>query len=336
MSSHKRLCIVLMLASAFISKPQAMDEGCIYESNKDATTLIEYTCVLADGDGNCDSSGTGFIISESGLVLTNNHVISPGDNIKVVSETINIRVGGLFKSPVTASVISRDKATDLAILRLPPRPNGEKWQTVAIGTTENLPVGAPLMGLGFSQSDLAIIPSGMKTAHNTYVDKEIKPWWQTNLALNHGNSGGPIFGSSGTVIGMSVAYNKADQLVSYIIPIYYADHYLNLADVEKFKYSKCAAFPECRNKLHGIERYAVDEVHDRWGEWRSGGYNRPAFCNDLLSDLKSKYPNSEFVFLGDNEESQNIVRVFSYRYYCKFRRLEQPIYKLSRTEFCLQ
>lgn len=337
MSDHTSVWATLALTTALASSANAMDDGCIYETNKDSTVYINYTCALANGDGNCDSSGTGFIISETGHVLTNNHVVSPESaGVVTESEAVKVRVGGIFSAPITAEIIARDKGNDLALLKLPARANGEGWPTVAIANTQDLPVGAPLVGLGFSSSDLAIIPSGMKTANTTYVDNEVRLWWQTNLALNPGNSGGPIFGNYGTVVGISVAYNKSgNQLTSYIIPIHYAKHYLDLANVKQTKFGNCAFFPECRHELHGVERYAVDEMKDRWGDWRGGGYNRPAYCNDLHTELKGRYPNSRFEFVSDNEQSRNNFGIVSYRYYCSFRRLEQPIYKLARTEFCI-
>lgn len=328
----------LALSSLSITSVHAMDDGCIYEANKPSTALINYTCVLADGDGNCDSSGSGFIISEAGHVLTNHHVISPDPDltdVKVESEKITIQVGDTYSTPLLATIIARDKSNDLALLKLPPHPNGEVWPAVAIGENTSLPVGAPLMGMGYSQSELSIIPDGKKTAETTKVDGEVKTWWQTSLALNHGNSGGPIFGSLGTVVGISVAYKKSSQLVSYIIPIHRADHFLEIANVTPVKSGSCASLPECRHISHGLERYTVDTVEDKWSDWKPSGYNRPAYCNDLLTELKVKYPDSQFTKITDDEESQNNFGTPRYKYYCKFRRLEKPVYNFARSEACL-
>jgi len=332
-----RTALLATLVTAFSDASHAIDDGCIYDSNKEATVLIEYSCTLTDGNGTCSSYGTGFIISNSGYILTNNHVLSPEKNdLAIASEEVKVRVGGRLANPQNATILSRDKATDLALLKIPLPSDKPNWPKVSISTAGDLAVGSPLAALGFSNSDLAIIPGGQKTAENTYTDNDYKPWWQTNLALNPGNSGGPVFGESGTVVGISVAYIKSSQLVSYIIPIHYAQHYLDLAGAIKVRYAKCATFPECRNEAHGVERYAIDEIKESWSAWRSGGYNRPAYCNDWLTELRQTFPNSRFEFVSDNEHSrQDIFRHAEYQYYCSFRRTEQPIYRLARTEFCL-
>lgn len=331
----RRIVFLHLLCSVFSNEALAQDSACLFAANQPATVQIDYR--YTTNEGSAVEKGTGFIVSPSGHVITNAHVVSPRlKDVDVLSSEVQVRIGSLFNPPISANVLVRDQAGDLALLLLSKPIGIDTWPTVTIGSITNLPVGAPLNAMGFSGGDLAIVPGGQKTAANTVVDGELKPWWQTNLTLNAGNSGGPIFGSLGTVIGISVAKSVSGQAVTYIIPINRAQHLLDAAIVPSAKYGRCAVFPECRHESHGFERYTIDEELDEWGEWRSGGYNRPAFCNDLQNKLKSKYPVSLFEFVKDDEQSRDVgYRQFEYRYYCKFRRLETPIFKLRRSEKCL-
>lgn len=336
MTGVKPFVTTLLLATLALDTAHAMDDSCLFENNREATTRIHYTCVLANGDGNCENIGSGFIVSESGLVITNDHVIRPPGNVTVESETIQVKIGRLGARNVQATVVTRDKANDIALLQLAPPSNGEHWQSVAIGTAAPTPVGTALTAMGFAGWELAIIPTGMKTAELAEVDGVYKPWWQTNLALNEGNSGGPVFGSNGTVIGISVAYKRSSQLISYIIPIYYAKPLLDKADAQAVTFSNCATYPTCRNKIHGIERYAVVETVDKLGEWQAKKSSSPEFCNAFLSELQSRYPKSEFTYLESNQKTSANGGKREHIYYCRFQRLEGPIYKLAQSEFCLR
>lgn len=314
----------------------AQDLQCLYSANAGATVQIEYKYTTSDGNGT--DKGTGFIITSSGYVLTNDHVIRPTDtDVKVLSDKIVVRAGGLQADPVEAKVVARDPSVDLALLRLPPKSSTPRWPAVTISSTTNIAIGEPLIGLGYASGDLAIVPPGIKSANNTIVNGQIKPWWQTTLALNHGNSGGPIFGRLGTVVGLAVVKNEINQLVTYIIPIARAQHLLDMAGVAPAKVGQCANLPQCAHPSHGIERYTIDELKGAWGDWRSGGYNRGAYCGDYLAGLKAAYPASTFTFVRDDEQSErDWVGHVSYRYYCEYRRQEAPIYLTKKTLACVK
>jgi S1-C subfamily serine protease len=331
------LALMLLLGGQFTSSVQAQDSACIFAANQAATVHIEYKYVTNEGNGT--ETGSGFIVSPAGHVITNAHVVSPRlKDVKVQSATISVRTGGLFNPAVEARVVTRDQSVDLALLQLPQRSDGGVWPTVAVGSPVNLPVGARLIGLGFaSAGDLAIVPTGEKTANNTVIDREVKPWWQTNLALNDGNSGSPIFGQLGTVVGIAVARRNAAQLVTYVIPIARAQHLLDVAEVRASQAGRCAVFPECRHASHGIERYAIDETKNKWSGFRGGGYDQGAFCNNFLAELQKQSPASTFTFVRSDEKSREVpIRHFEYSYFCEFRRRENPIYELKRSISCLK
>ncbi|MFB9245106.1 trypsin-like peptidase domain-containing protein [Massilia antarctica] len=315
----------------------AQDMQCLFTANQGATVHIKYEYSTPDGTG--VDYGTGFIVSPAGHVLTNAHVVSPQlKDLTINSAMVTVRPGSLLNPPVEASIVSRDPESDLALLKLPAAPANAPWPAVTIAAPGDIAVGAPLSGLGFAGSaDLALVPGGQKTAQNTIVEGQIKPWWQTNLAFSPGNSGSPVFGQYGTVVGMAVALNDRGQLITYVIPIARAQHLLSAAGVGSKKSAACAAYPVCQHPSHGIERYAIDEHKKDWGEWRGGGFNRTAACNDYLERLKKDYPGAVLTFIRNDEKSRDKgFRQFEYSYYCEFRRQENPVYVSKQSSACIE
>jgi hypothetical protein len=328
------ICTVFIPAARAQGASPVLETRCIHASNGPATAHVNYRYVTSEGDG--EESGTGFVISLDGHMLTNAHVVSPRSaGLSVQSETITVQVGGLTAQPYEAKVVARDAALDLALLKLPSRLDRRPWQAVTVGQPVNLPVGSPLVALGFSSGDVALVPDGIKTAHNTFVNGELRPWWQTNLALNSGNSGGPIFSELGTVVAIAVARNSGAQLISFVIPISLAAHLLDAANVRPSQAGPCAVFPECPDTSR-VTRYEIDQPVSGWGDWRRGGYNQNAFCNDYLKELQLRHPQSIFTRLRSDEQSREVsTRRFEYRYFCEFLRQERPVYAMQRTAACL-
>jgi serine protease Do len=156
--------------------------------------------------------GSGFIISADGYVLTNHHVIDGADEVKV---TLNDR------REFAARVVGSDQASDVAVLKidatgLPVLRTGDaarvkpgQW-AVAIGSP-----------FGFDQSVTSGIVSAVGRA-NPYADQRYVPFIQTDVAINRGNSGGPLLNTSGEVIGINsqIFSNSGGFMgVSFAIPI---------------------------------------------------------------------------------------------------------------------
>ncbi len=137
--------------------------------------------------------GSGFIISEDGYIVTNNHVIAEADRI-----TIEFYEGGTAE----AKVVGTDPKTDIALLKVDVE---DKLPFVTFGDSDQarvgdwvLAVGNPL-GQGFSVS-AGIISARNRALRGTYDD-----FIQTDAAINRGNSGGPLFNMDGEVIGVNTA-----------------------------------------------------------------------------------------------------------------------------------
>jgi len=137
--------------------------------------------------------GSGFVISEDGYVVTNNHVIEGADEILI--EFFN-------GSELKATVIGTDAKTDIALLKveaeraLPFVPFGDS-DTANVGDWV-IAMGNPL-GQGFSVS------AGIVSARNRALSGSYDDYIQTDAAINRGNSGGPLFNMDGEVIGVNTA-----------------------------------------------------------------------------------------------------------------------------------
>jgi len=169
------------------------------------------------------SLGSGFIISEDGYVLTNNHVIQEADEIIV---RLNDR------RELTAELIGADESSDLALLKV----DAKDLPTVELGDSDKLEVGEWVVAIGspfgFDYSVTAGIVSakGRSLPNENYV-----PFIQTDVAINPGNSGGPLFNLDGEVVGInSQIYTRSGGFmgVSFAIPMNVA---MNVADQLKEK-----------------------------------------------------------------------------------------------------
>ena len=139
------------------------------------------------------SLGSGFIISEDGYVVTNNHVIEDADEIMV-----SLNDSNKFK----AKVIGSDKKTDLALLKV----DAHDLKYVKIGNSDKARIGEWIItignpfGLGGSVSVGIISGRGRDIATN-----QADGFIQTDAAINKGNSGGPLFNMKGEVVGIATA-----------------------------------------------------------------------------------------------------------------------------------
>ncbi|MHA6492836.1 DegQ family serine endoprotease [Pseudomonas borbori] len=137
------------------------------------------------------SLGSGFIISEDGYVLTNNHVVADADEIIVRLPD---------RSELEAKLIGADPRSDVALLKV----EGKDLPTVKLGKSEDLKVGEWVLAIGspfgFDHSVTAGIVSakGRNLPNESYV-----PFIQTDVAINPGNSGGPLFNLAGEVVGIN-------------------------------------------------------------------------------------------------------------------------------------
>jgi serine protease Do len=149
---------------------------------------------LGEGAAQITSLGSGFIVSADGVVVTNNHVIEAADAIEVILQN-----GQRFE----ASVVGRDPATDIAVLRVHTR---QPLPYVNMGDSDSARVGDIVLAIGNPFGLGGSLSVGVVSARNRNIDAgRYDDFIQTDAAINRGNSGGPLFDMSGDVIGVNTA-----------------------------------------------------------------------------------------------------------------------------------
>jgi len=164
-------------------------------------------------------SGSGFLISADGLIVTNRHVVAD----TTADYTVNLNNGKKY----TGKVLARDPILDVALVRITP-PIGTAFPYLELGDSDTLQVGQSVVAIGnalgqFSNTVSAGVISGLSRsviAGDSYGNSEqLDKVIQTDAAINPGNSGGPLLDLSGKVIGINVAVVQGSESVGFALPI---------------------------------------------------------------------------------------------------------------------
>lgn len=161
-------------------------------------------------------SGSGFLISADGLIVTNRHVVSATDAIYEVM----LNNGKKY----TATVLARDAILDVALIKI----SASGLPYLTLGNSDTLEVGQSVVAIGNALGEFKntvsvgvvsglsrSITAGDSTGASERLDKVI----QTDAAINPGNSGGPLLNLSGQVIGINVAVVQGSSNVGFALPI---------------------------------------------------------------------------------------------------------------------
>ncbi|HEX6912580.1 MAG TPA: Do family serine endopeptidase [Longimicrobium sp.] len=151
-----------------------------------------------------EASGSGFIISADGYIITNNHVVAEADQINVVlSDNRNLR----------ARLIGRDPLTDIAVIKI----DGERFPAVRLGRSEGVRIGEWVLAIGNPLDLGTTVTSGIVSAQGRTLNNligsnagpngrwAIEDFIQTDAPINPGNSGGPLVNLRGEVVGVNSA-----------------------------------------------------------------------------------------------------------------------------------
>ncbi len=156
-------------------------------------------------------TGSGFIISADGRLITNAHVVQGADTV-----TVTLKDGRIFKG----KVLGFDPVTDVAAVKI----DGTELPTVALGNSANLvpgewaiAIGNPL-GLDNTVTAGIISATGRSSSEVGIADRRVR-FIQTDAAINPGNSGGPLLNDQGEVIGINTAIRANAQGLGFAIPI---------------------------------------------------------------------------------------------------------------------
>ena len=142
------------------------------------------------------SQGSGFIVNEKGLIITNNHV---------VENAVNITVRFNDQKKRKAKIVGRDPQTDIALLEVETKP-GDTFTAVNLGDSEKLRVGDWVMAIGNPFGLSHTVTAGIVSAKGRVIGSgRYDNYIQTDASINPGNSGGPLFDLQGNVVGINTA-----------------------------------------------------------------------------------------------------------------------------------
>jgi serine protease Do len=157
--------------------------------------------------------GSGFIISDDGYVVTNEHVIGESKEVKCILSD---------KREIEAEVVGTDPFTDVAVLRLP---TNEKYPFVVMGNSDNVKTGEIVLAMGSPHGLARSVSMGIVSMTDRYLEDQrgvismFNNFIQTDAAINQGNSGGPLVNLKGEVVGINSRMLIGAENVGFAIPI---------------------------------------------------------------------------------------------------------------------
>lgn len=190
-----------------------------------------------------ESSGSGFIVSRDGYILTNNHVIENADRVRVAMQDRRI---------FDAKVVGRDPSTDVAVLKI----EGRNFTALSFADDEQLRIGEWVLAIGNPLGLDFTVTAGIVSAKGRGlpgINRDayaITDFIQTDAAINPGNSGGPLVNSRGEVVGINTAIASQTGFYSgygFAIPITLAKQVMD----------DLVAHGEVRRAILGV---GIDEV----------------------------------------------------------------------------
>lgn len=154
--------------------------------------------------------GTGFIIREDGLIVTNNHVIAGAD-------VINVQLSEKATEVYEATLVGSDERTDIALIKITPK---GKLPVAVLGSSKDVEVGEWVAAFGNPFGHGHSMTKGIISSKGRDITEINKiPLLQTDASINPGNSGGPLVNTRGQVIGVNSAIDARAQGIGFAIPI---------------------------------------------------------------------------------------------------------------------
>ncbi len=210
---HKRAALCMILASSLVgwaATAATFSAAKVYrEASPSVVVIFGFD---AAGSG---SSGTGTVITQSGLILTNNHVVYDAtrktaySNIQVFLKPARV-VGDDkqdLKTPHKVRVVARDSALDLALLQLVNPPAG--LVPVSIGDSERVEIGEQVAAIGHpGGGGLWTLTTGTISSTRKEGQRDV---FQTDAAINPGNSGGPLLDGDAHLIGVNTFVRRVNK-----------------------------------------------------------------------------------------------------------------------------
>jgi 2-alkenal reductase len=195
---------VEVLQSTGDGSDPAFDPSAIYKRESPGVVTVISTGLGGSGQGGSGGLGSGFVISGRGEIATNAHVVTSGEGASV-READRVYVRFQDDNQVPAKIVGFDPFSDVALLRI--NPNGLTLRPLPLGSAGDLVVGSPVAAIGSPFGEEQSLSVGVLSA----LDRSIQSLTgfdtigaiQTDAAINHGNSGGPLLDARGRVLGIN-------------------------------------------------------------------------------------------------------------------------------------
>ena len=188
---------VVNISTSTVVASRSGPQGIVPEGSPFEDFFREFQDRQGQGDQNrprrSAALGAGFVISEDGFVVTNNHVIEGADEILVEF---------FSGEELPATVIGKDPNTDIAVLKVE---SDTPLPFVSFGDSDVARVGDWVMAVGNPLGQGFSVSAGIISARNRALSGSYDDFIQTDAAINRGNSGGPLFNMDGEVIGVNTA-----------------------------------------------------------------------------------------------------------------------------------
>jgi serine protease Do len=204
------------------------------------------------------ASGSGVLISEDGYIVTNNHVISDGD--QGVAGEINVMLHN--KKSYKARLIGRDPSSDIAVLKI----DGNKFPFLLYGNVSNLQLGQWVLAVGYPLTLETTVTAGIVSATGRTIninrrqtardESPVESFIQTDAAVNQGNSGGALVNAAGELIGINsaiLAPNGTYAGYSFAIPV----------SIVKKIVDDIVKFGDVQRGYLGISYYSVEQMSEQ-------------------------------------------------------------------------
>jgi len=251
--------------------------------------------------------GTGFIISEEGMILTNKHVVVDTE----ADYTVFTNDGKSYP----AKVLARDSIQDLAIIKIEREKligsKGEfsfkNFPIVKLGDSDKIQMGQTVIAVGnalgeFRNTVSVGVVSGLSRtiiASGGGISETIEDVIQTDTAINKGNSGGPLLNLKGEVIGINTAMVEQAQSIGFSIPINKAKR-----DIEQIKKTGKITYP-----FLGVRYILVTEkiqkennLESSWGAWITKGENGEVAVSSGSAADKAGLQENDIILEFNNEK----------------------------------
>lgn len=206
-----------------VTEDEANTINIVKQTQESVVSIAISQITLKQGEGLTDLTnniGTGFIVDDSGIVVTNQHVVS--------DTTSSYKVVSYLGDEFEVTKILRDDVSDIALLRIDKK--DKELKSLKLGDSDKLLVGQNVIAIGTPLGEYAgSVTSGIISGLNRSVSagtgwfgtttKTYEGVIQTDAAINPGNSGGPLINSQGEVIGVNFATTSGVDNISFALPI---------------------------------------------------------------------------------------------------------------------